>query len=137
MRGTVHHVDLTIKDVSASRQFYEKILIFMGYAQTYEDNDGVDWDLKHQDGAFCSIGIKKADGDGRHRRHDRYSPGLHHLAWRAGSRADVDSLHVLLLSMGANVLDAPAEYPRYGKGYYAVFFSDPDGIKLEYVHQSI
>jgi hypothetical protein len=31
------------------------------------------------------------------------------------------------------VLDAPAEYPQYGSGYYAVFFADPDGIKLEYV----
>lgn len=33
------------------------------------------------------------------------------------------------------ILDAPAEYPRYGAGYYAVFFADPDGLKLEYVHK--
>ena len=33
------------------------------------------------------------------------------------------------------VLDAPAEYPHYngGRGYYAVFFADADGLKLEYV----
>jgi hypothetical protein len=31
-------------------------------------------------------------------------------------------------------LDPPAEYPRYNPGYYAVFFIDPDGLKLEYVH---
>jgi catechol 2,3-dioxygenase-like lactoylglutathione lyase family enzyme len=58
---------------------------------------------------------------------------LHHLALHAGSREDVDALHVLLLRMNATILDAPAEYPKYGAGYYAVFFADPDGLKLEYV----
>lgn len=38
--------------------------------------------------------------------------------------------------MGARILlDAPADYPRYGTGYYAVFFADPDGLKLEFVHR--
>lgn len=50
------------------------------------------------------------------------------------SRGDVDRLHELLLAMGARILDAPADYPRYGTGYYAVFFADPDGLKLEFVH---
>jgi len=36
--------------------------------------------------------------------------------------------------MGATILDAPAEYPIYGPNYYAVFFADPDGMKLELVH---
>jgi predicted lactoylglutathione lyase len=52
---------------------------------------------------------------------------------RARSRADVDALYAKLVSFGATVLDAPAEYPDYGAGYYAVFFADPDGLKLEYV----
>jgi len=64
---------------------------------------------------------------------------LHHLAWRAESRADVDALHQRLLEIGATVLDAPADYPQYnkGRGYYAVFFTDPDGLKLEYVHTPV
>jgi len=60
---------------------------------------------------------------------------LHHAAWRADSRSDVDNLHALLLSIGATILDAPADYPAYGDGYYAVFFADPDGLKLEFVYQ--
>ena len=56
------------------------------------------------------------------------------MAWTAESRADVDALHQLLLAIGAQVLDAPADYPEYAAGYYAVFFADPDGLKLEYVH---
>ena len=75
----------------------------------------------------------KAEGPHADRDHDRYSPGLHHVAWTAESRADVDALHELLIGIGAEVLDPPADYPRYGAGYYAVFFADPNGLKLEYV----
>jgi glyoxylase I family protein len=35
--------------------------------------------------------------------------------------------------MKAEILNAPREYPQYEPGYYAVFFLDPDGIKLEFV----
>jgi len=66
------------------------------------------------------------------REHDRYSAGLHHLAWRAESRATVDDLHARLRELNIKVLDAPADYPQYGEGYYAVFFAD--GLKLEFVH---
>ena len=51
------------------------------------------------------------------------------------AESDVDALYALLQSIGADILDAPAEYPQYGAGYYAVFFADPDGLKLEYVHK--
>ena len=66
--------------------------------------------------------------------HDRYSPGLHHLAWRVESREAVDAAHALLVEHRIPVLDPPAHYPEYSGDYYAVFFADPDGIKLEIVH---
>lgn len=132
MRGALHHVDLTVRDPAASRAFYEAVLGFMGYALKDEHARGFDMDLCTPEG-FCSIGVMRAEGPNAARAHDRYSPGLHHIAWTAQSRADVDALHALLLEIGATVLDAPAEYPRYGEGYYAVFFADPDGLKLEYV----
>jgi catechol 2,3-dioxygenase-like lactoylglutathione lyase family enzyme len=43
-------------------------------------------------------------------------------------------LHELLVGQKATILDPPTEYPAYGAGYYAVFFADPDGLKLEFVH---
>jgi catechol 2,3-dioxygenase-like lactoylglutathione lyase family enzyme len=132
-RGHVHHVDLTVKDAHASRAFYESVLGFMGYelGETYPI--GYDFDLVEE--PFCSIGIRSASGANAGRSHDRYSAGLHHLAWTAGSRADVDAMHEHLLQIGATILDAPAEYPAYGPGYYAVFFADPDGLKLEFVYK--
>jgi catechol 2,3-dioxygenase-like lactoylglutathione lyase family enzyme len=108
----------------------------MGYrvVDTYEY--GFDMDLCDADGALvASIGVLRARGENAGRLHDRHSPGLHHLAWNAENRPDVDAMHALLQRIGATILDAPAEYPRYGRGYYAVFFADPDGLKLEYVHK--
>jgi glyoxylase I family protein len=134
MRGMVHHVDLTVLDPERSLPFYETVLSFMGYRRGSANARGYEFDLVTPNGGFCSIGILKSQGRGRRRRHDRYSPGLHHLAWSAESREDVDGLHDLLREIGATVLDEPAEYPQYGAGYYAVFFADPDGLKLELVH---
>ena len=62
-----------------------------------------------------------------------FLPGLHHLAFDADSREQVDGLYTVLKAVGARVLDPPAEYD-YCPGYYAVFFADPDGIKLELCH---
>ena len=134
MRGFVHHLDLTVRDPWASCAFYDSVLGFMGYRRVNEDARGFDWELASPGGGSVSIGLKKAEGAGRERIHDRYAPGLHHVAWRADSRADVDRLYARLMEIGATVLDAPADYPSYEDGYYAVFFADPDGLKLEFVY---
>ena len=130
MRGSMHHLDLTVSDLAVSAPFYEAILHFMGYRRVRAEVDGIDWDLTAE--GTCSIGIKPARSA---RAHDRYTIGLHHFAWRADSRSDVERLHELLRAIGATILDAPADYPHYGAGYYAVFFADPDGLKLEFAYQ--
>ncbi|UPT64110.1 MAG: VOC family protein [Hyphomonadaceae bacterium JAD_PAG50586_4] len=132
MRGAIHHIDLTVKDAHASHAFYESVLGFMGYRLADAHPNGYDFDLRDGD-FFCSIGILSARGENAERVHDRYSAGLHHVAWNAASREDVDAMHAHLLNIGANITDAPAAYPKYGPGYYAVFFTDADGLKLEYV----
>ena len=132
MRGAIHHLDLTVRDPWASRDFYAAVLGFMGYRQVKADAWGFDFDCADPAG-FCSVGLRKASGPDAGRHHDRYSPGLHHVAWNAAGRQDVDRMYELLLRLGAEILDPPADYPEYGPGYYAVFFADADGLKLEYV----
>lgn len=132
-RGFVHHIDLSVTDLARSRAFYQAVLGHMGYLAG-EDYGGRGQDYDLRVGAdFCSIGIRVSEGPNAARAHDRYAPGLHHLAWSAGSREDVDALYALLKRIGATVLDPPADYPQYGAGYYALFFADPDGLKLEFV----
>jgi len=134
MRGMINHVDLTVAEPTRSVAFYDAVLGYMGYTRVRSHERGYDFDRIASDGGSASIGVMRAEGKGRTRRHDRYSPGLHHLAWTAQSREDVDGLHALLLELGAPILDPPTDYPDYGDGYYAVFFTDPDGLKLEFVH---
>jgi glyoxylase I family protein len=135
MRGAVHHLDLTVKDLKTSRPLYEAVLGFMGYVIVDDRDDFIDFKLNTPGGHPCFVGLAPAKGPNAARPHDRCSPGLHHVAWTAESRADVDALHALLQRIGATILDAPAEYPQYSPGYYAVFFADPDGLKLEFVHK--
>lgn len=134
IRGAVHHIDLNVSDLEASRRVYALVLEFLGYEQV-RDSGGYEWDLKEPgDGRGASIGLRACDPAEASHRHRRYAPGLHHLAWRAESREDVDRLHALLVEHHVTVLDAPAHYPEYSGDYYAVFFEDPDGMKLELVH---
>jgi len=132
-RGGFHHLDLNVSDLAASRAVYAPLLEFLGYRQV-KDGDGCEWDLLVEGGHGASLGLRVASPDDASHSHRRYAPGLHHLAWRVGSRAEVDAAHALAIERGIAVLDPPAHYPEYSGDYYAVFFEDPDGIKLEIVH---
>ena len=123
--GGVHHIDITVGVLSRSIAFYDRVLPLIGFRRSADVPEGPIWA-----GADLEIGLQSARSSAAH---DRYSPGLHHLAFTAPSRIAVDVLHERLLDLGVTVLDAPAEYSQYAPGYYAVFFADPDGIKLEYV----
>lgn len=128
--GTMNHLALTVNDRSKSEPFYDAILKFMGYQQVEKNDEFIMWWSKDAGAILISV----ANPDSPNKVHDRYSPGLHHLAFNADSREQVDKLYKLILEIGAKVLDPPAEYNHYAPGYYAVFFADPDGIKLELVH---
>ena len=125
--GAIHHIDITVQNLRRSSDFYDRVLPPMGFTRIEDAPEGPIWA-----GAHVEVGLQAAHDSGG--QHDRYSPGLHHLAFTAPTRESVDDLHRQLLEMGGAIFDAPAEYPEYCRGYYAVFFTDPDGIKLEYVY---
>lgn len=131
LRGVVHHIDLTVRDLAASTPFYEALLGFLGYTRVKHEAALQVWDLVEGGRLLGGVALRAAHSA---RPHDRYSAGLHHLAFRAADRADVDRAHAVMKEQGAVILDAPADYPQYGAGYYAVFVADPDGLKLEVVH---
>ena len=67
--------------------------------------------------------------------YDRYAVGVHHLAFEAPSREVVDVSWHFVVAEGVETESAPKEFPHYAPGYYAAFFYDPDGIKLEVVYE--
>ncbi len=124
----IEHIDLTVNEVARSRAFYDQVLGELGFRKG-ENENYIYWSNAHM-----TLAIRPASDPNRGAQFDRYRVGLHHIAFRARSRADVDEFHRFLVREKITILDTPAEYPQYGQNYYAVFFADPDGIKLELVH---
>jgi len=133
--AAIHHLDLNVSDLDRSATFYDSVLTLIGFRRISlsapGEPPGFDWAAPSNTDRPSTIGIYAAKNPGH--AHDRHAPGLHHLALSANSRDDVDRLYRMLLEIHAEILDPPREYPKYEPGYYAVFFLDPDGLKLEYV----
>jgi glyoxylase I family protein len=135
VRGSLSHVDLTVSDLQRSVDFYDRVLGRLGYRRLDEVGAGAPcWGISDPHGGCFTIALQAVRPEPTTTRHDRYAPGLHHLAFHADSREDVDGFHAFLLEIGVTILDPPAEYD-YTAGYYAVFFADPDNIKLEVVFE--
>jgi len=132
--GSLNHLRLSVRDPEASERFYDALLSELGWVQIPRHDDGRAWERRDPSaGSQWLILTPVAD---RHRDappHDLVAPGFHHLALNAADRDQVHRIHDVLLELGADILDAPAEYD-YAPGYYAVFCRDPDGFKLEVVH---
>jgi catechol 2,3-dioxygenase-like lactoylglutathione lyase family enzyme len=129
--GGVHHVDLVVSSIERSLPFYRELLGPLGWTGLREIEGERGETIWHLNGRGCSIGLREAQSDSP--PHDRYAVGLHHLALEAASRAAVDESADWLSEHAAVIESGPEEY-SYLPGYYAVFFYDPDGLKLEILH---
>jgi catechol 2,3-dioxygenase-like lactoylglutathione lyase family enzyme len=127
----VHHVDLVVSSIERSLPFYRELLGPLGWHGISEVEGERGETIWYLLGAATQIGLREMQSD--EASHDRYAVGLHHLAFEAMSRAVVDERAEWLRSNGAELESEPQDY-TYEPGYYAVFFYDPDGMKLEIVH---
>jgi catechol 2,3-dioxygenase-like lactoylglutathione lyase family enzyme len=126
----VHHVDLVVSSIERSLPFYRELLGPLGFHRIAEVEGERGETIWYFGGPGSAVGIRQAQSLGGI---DRYRVGLHHVALEASSRAVVDERHEWLVDTGATIESPPREY-GYIPGYYAVFFYDPDGIKLEVLH---
>ena len=142
--GVLAHLDLSVGDPDASIPFYAALLEEIGFTRWSSEEPGgtgdkprrAAWFIRNTDGSLFSIDLRPSQPEKRDQKYDRYAPGPHHVAFHAASREVVERVYGRVSAAGGTVLDAPAEYsgPAYGGGYYAVFFADPDGVKLEVAH---
>jgi catechol 2,3-dioxygenase-like lactoylglutathione lyase family enzyme len=128
----IHHVDIVVSSVERSLPFYRELLGPLGWHGISEVEGERGETIWYLLGHEAQIGLREAKSKER-RGYDRYRVGLHHLAFEVASRAAVDERAEWLRRNGALLESDPQEY-TYSPGYYAVFFYDPDGMKLEILH---
>jgi glyoxylase I family protein len=125
------HVDLVCRDLERSLAFYAAVLGPLGLEKPFivegERGEPIHY-LRFPVAGSGSIGLRQAF---EAQEFELYAPGLHHVALAVESAADVDAAWSAAVEAGAEVLHAPRPWPQYHPDYYATFFLDPDGFRIE------
>ena len=139
MKPIIHHIQITVKDLAIAEPFYDKLLTVLGFDMSRKAKGRVvkhEFDVVEYFHPLLTLGInsprEKFKDDIIHRR----KPGaLHHLAFKASSREEVDTIFLQINETGAQIVEEPKFFPQHGEGYYALFFKDLEGIKYEVVYE--
>jgi glyoxylase I family protein len=133
--SSIRHVDIVVSSLDKSLQFYTELLKPLGWKEedTIKGERGerlvyLAGPDGHTDGA---LGLRERQSHNRDVPYDRYDLGMHHIAFNAENRKLVDQCAQWLQKQGYQIESGPSLY--YNDHYYALFFYDPDGIKLEVV----
>jgi catechol 2,3-dioxygenase-like lactoylglutathione lyase family enzyme len=118
----IDHLAIRVSDFAASRDFYGKLFPFLGFEILDEFENAIGWT-----NGKTRFWISQSER-GRNHHHRTGDVGFHHYAFELQSRAEVDELQDFVKGLGATIVDPAGEYYE---DYYAVFFLDPDGLKLE------
>lgn len=135
MKSEIYHIDINVSDIKKSGEFYKKMLGAMGYDEIHEypdtvgigKKDGGNWFWLHQ---VTEPYVK----DGYHRKRI----GMNHIAFGLENKEAVDAFveHFLKANSVPALYETPRAFPEYTPTYYAVFFEDPDRIKIEVASNS-
>ncbi|MBS4175360.1 VOC family protein [Bacillus sp. FJAT-49736] len=124
----LHHIEIYVSDLEQTTKFWDWFLTKLGY-QVYQKWDkGISW--KHESTYIVFV---QADKKYLDIPYHRCRVGLNHLAFRAKSRQQVDDITLELKEKGIKILYSDRHPFAGGPSYYAVYFEDPDRIKVELV----
>jgi len=122
----IDHVYLTVRDLGRSEGFYDGVMAALGFRKIRSAISGD----QHAHYYNRHYGVSLRPAHPGTPDHDPYAPGLHHFCFRVEDQAAVERAAAALRALGVEVTE-PAYYPQYAPDYYASFFQDPDGIRLE------
>ncbi len=123
----ISHVSLPVGDLDRASAFYDAVMPAMGATRVWTGPRGLGYGTPGRE----QLNLFLQDGD---EVPLTAAPGFH-LAFSAPDRAAVDAFHAAALAHGGRCAGPPGLRPQYGPDYYAAFVRDPDGHKLEVVHQ--
>jgi catechol 2,3-dioxygenase-like lactoylglutathione lyase family enzyme len=139
MKPIIDHIQITVKDLKVAEPFYDKLMPILGFDLSRKSKGTVaahEFDVVEYFHPLLIFGINSPREAFKEDIIHRRKPGaLHHLAFKASSRAEVDQLYMKIKETGANIIDPPKLYPQHGESYYALFFKDIEGLKYEIVHE--
>jgi catechol 2,3-dioxygenase-like lactoylglutathione lyase family enzyme len=116
----IDHISIRVSDYRKSKSFYSKLFTFLGFEISEDYGSTIGWT-----NGKTRYWIAPAEGRKSHKIGD---VGIHHYAFELRNRRDVDALQGFLEKEKVKIVDPAGEYYE---DYYAVFFLDPDGLKLE------
>lgn len=116
------HVDMRVANLAAARPLYDALLPAMGYSKINADAESAGYHPPSESGGEPFIWlVEELD----------HRPNGTRIAFAAPKREDVDRLAKAAQDAGARAFEAPALIEEYGPNYYAAFFEDTEGNKLE------
>ena len=121
------HVSLGVRDLERSQRFYDAVIEALGFERVWKGENGLGYGSDHAERLNLFAG-RDHDGD------FAAGPGFH-LAFQAPDRGAVDAFHAAALAHQGTCNGPPGLREHYSPTYYAAFVIDPDGHKLEAVHQ--
>lgn len=122
----IDHIYIAVSDLNRSEVFYDLVLLeALGFRKNKFALGG-DPHVQYFNRHFGYV-LRPARNEATH---DSYSPGLHHFCFRVDSAEGVAAVATQLRSSGIEASEAKL-YPDYAPDYWATFFTDPDGIRLE------
>lgn len=119
------HVIINVTEWERCKAFYSALLPFLGLQQQFSGEETI-----YYVGARTALGVNRCPPEYDGQRFQQRAVGLHHLCFRARSRADVDAVHEELVRLDAVIVHPPEE-GGWAPGYYSVLFEDPAGTRLE------
>jgi catechol 2,3-dioxygenase-like lactoylglutathione lyase family enzyme len=128
------HLDLVCRDLERSLAFYAAVFGPLGLQPpvTFPGERGeLIHYLRFPAGGSGSLGLRQASGPEAEQAFELYAPGFHHVAFAVETDTDVDTTHGAAVGAGAEILHRPRLWPEYGSDYYATFFLDPNGFRIE------
>jgi len=121
MRRCFDHVDLRVRSLAEARPFYEVLLPALGFTRDVKIEGWLQYEAAGTDGATEFVGITESP---------QHVANECRIAFWADSMREVDRLAAIAVKAGARNVEGPA-YEDEDALYYAVFFEDPSGNRLE------
>jgi catechol 2,3-dioxygenase-like lactoylglutathione lyase family enzyme len=115
-----------ISDPRRSEEYYDRVMPILGFRKNTFMNEGD----RHVQYYNRHLGYVLRPARRLPAKHDPLAPGLHHFCFRVEDNAAVDAIFKRFAAEGIEC-SSPQLYPEYAPDYYAIYFSDPDGIRLE------